>query len=221
MSNDFVQKILNDAKQLGIDTSKPAVLSALHRGDIDEAIEMSQPGGIEAVEAAGAAAMRASNTLPKTGLLEHREALEKIGFVFGDEIDEVLVAVTLPNGWDLVGNDPDDARRMALRDEQGRQRGKIFTKMTHYDYMGCVSWNLRFSEDVIVEDGRKLHELQDYQSAQVVGVVMDGTNELYRTKPQTVTRNDYKVKDKLKKEAHDWLMAKYTDADKPFAHWAD
>ena len=112
MSNDFVQKILNDAKQLGIDTSKPAVLSALHRGDIDEAIEMSQPGGIEAVEAAGAAAMRASNTLPKTGLLEHREALEKIGFVFGDEIDEVLVAVTLPNGWDLVGNDPDDARRM-------------------------------------------------------------------------------------------------------------
>lgn len=222
MSHDPAQKKLDEARRLGIKTSNPAVLSALARGDIDEATKMSKPSGmIMAGEAAGAAAMRASKRLPKSGLLEHQEALEKIGFVFGDEIDKVLVAATLPEGWGLVGNNPHDARHMALCDEKGRQRGHVFIKTTSYDYTGYVSWNSRFSVDTIVEDGRDKYDLGEDEEALLVGVVMDGSTEIYRTEPQSAPRRDYEVSDQLSKKARQWLLVKYPQADNPFEHWGD
>jgi len=214
------QKIA-EAERLGIDLSRPAILTAFANGDIEDAIAMSKPGGIVAGEAAGAAAMRANKRLPKSGLLEHREALEQIGFVFGDEVDEVLVAATLPEGWGLVGNNPHDARHMALYDEQGRQRGHVFIKTTYYDYTGYMSWNSRYSVNVIVEDGRDKYDLVDDEEAPLVGVVMDGSTEIHRTEPQTATQRDYNASKQLSEKARQWLLEKYPQTDKPFAHWDD
>lgn len=218
MSNDPVQKKLDEAKRLGINASNPAILSAFARGNIEDAIKMSQPGGIKAGEAAGAASMLASDNLPKKGL-EHREALEQLGFVFGNDVDDVLVAVTLPEGWRKECDSDVDSRHNKLVDSQGRKRAHVFLKTTSYDYTGYVSWQSRFSVNVIVEDGRDKYDLGDDEEALLVGVVMDVGKEIHRTEAKVSTRSGYKIEDQLRNEARKWLMVEYPDADKPFAHW--
>ncbi|MBM3231627.1 hypothetical protein FJZ28_04885 [Candidatus Peregrinibacteria bacterium] len=226
-------KLLEEARRLGINTSNPAVLATFVSGDIDAAVTMSKPGGIRAGEAAGASAMLASNNLPKKGLVEYRETLEQIGFVFGDEIDKVLISVQLPEGWrkerewffapwsSCQAASFVEWEHSKLVDGKGRKRAHVFLKVTSYDYTGYVNWHSRFNVNVIFADGRDGYALDNDEEALLVGVVMDGSTEIHRTEPQTATRRNYKVEEHLRNDAYEWLVAKYPDAEKPFAHWDD
>lgn len=218
MSNESDQKKPEGLIQTLINSGNPAVLSAYARGDVHDALAMSKPNGIVAGEAAAAASMLASNNLPKSGLVEYREALEQLGFVFGVDIDEVLIAVTLPEGWRKECDDNFDRRHNKLVDSQGRKRAHVFIKTTYYDYTGYVSWNSRFSVAVIVEDGRDKYDLKENEEVPFVGVVMDGGTEIHRTEAKVTTDSD---SEELRREASEWLMAKYPNADMPFAHWDD
>ena len=201
-----------------IQTSVPAILSALVKGDFADAYAMSQPDGIKAGEAAGAYQLLTSDNLPKYGLVEHQSALEQIGFVFGKEVDEVLISVQLPKGWKKQCDSEVDPRHNKLVDASGRKRAHVFIKTTYYDYTGYVTWERRFKVRTIVEDGRDFYLLDKDEQAPLVGVVMDG-HEIYRTAPEICGKQNYKVIKELENKARQWMMEKYPHADDPFAHW--
>src|SRR5262245_36184498 len=113
----------------------PAALSALAKGDFENFIAASTPGGIEAQEKAGQAELVRSAKLPKEGYL--RETAEALGIVFSGDIDDLFVAVTLPTGWRLQATD--HSMHSDLLDEQGRRRAGVFYKAAFYDRAAHMS----------------------------------------------------------------------------------
>lgn len=113
-----------------VDYSNPAALGAAARGDFVNAEIASTPGGIERQEAAGQKALVASTHMP-IELHPSREEFEKVGFTFGDKIDEVFQSATLPAGWtrEATGH----AMHSDILDGKGRRRIAVFYKAAFYD----------------------------------------------------------------------------------------
>ena len=174
-----IQEELGRAKELGVNTGNPAALAAFASGRIDDALTASIPGGIEASEALGQQELVHSRELPKHGLLEHREKLEAIGFVFGNEIDDVFVSVKLPAGWSKKATN--HSMWSDLLDDKGRRRAGIFYKAAFYDRNGHMNWERRFSIAVRLEDDRDIYDLQEVGEARCYAVVLDAGTEAYRT----------------------------------------
>lgn len=79
--------------------TNPAALSALAKGDIQNFLTASAPGGIERQEAEGQRRMASSFlTLPKD---MDREPALAFGFAFGEDSDDIFVNVTAPEGWSI------------------------------------------------------------------------------------------------------------------------
>ena len=116
----------------------PAALLALMGGDEENFLAASTPGGIERQEKEGQESFVASETLPKDMQGCSREKLEKIGFVFGDDIDDLFVSVVMPEGWK---KEPTDHSMWSkLVDEKGRERASIFYKAAFYDRSAHMSF---------------------------------------------------------------------------------
>jgi hypothetical protein len=113
-----------------VETRNPAALSALARGDIDNFVVASTPGGIEAQEKAGQTALVQSSDMP-LDLSPNREAYEALGFTFGEKIDDLFQKATLPAGWTRKATSHD--MHSEILDEQGRKRISIFYKAAFYD----------------------------------------------------------------------------------------
>lgn len=109
---------------------KPAAAAALVAGDIANAIIAATPGGIEAQEKAGQTALVNSTNMP-IEMSPDRAAFEKVGFVFGDAVDELFCEATLPAGWTRAATD--HSMHSTILDEQGRERVSIFYKAAFYD----------------------------------------------------------------------------------------
>lgn len=115
----------------------PAALSAALDGDFGNFLAATTPGGIEAQEAAGQAALVASDTLPTDlGWGDHirdRAILEAAGVQFLGvcENDPLFQRVILPAGWKKVPTD--HSMWSKLVDETGRERAAIFYKAAFYD----------------------------------------------------------------------------------------
>lgn len=217
MSKDKVADKLRQAKELGINTGNPAALAAFANGNIDDALTASIPGGIEASEALGQQELVKSQQLPKDCLLEHREQLEKLGFVFGEEIDDVFVAVKLPAGW--TKKPTDHSMWSDLLDDQGRKRAGIFYKAAFYDRNGHMSWEGRYRVNIILADGRDPYDIDREEEADFVGVVTDGNTEIFRTEVCRTTRDDCDTSDKLRQQVCEWLEANRQNCSDPFLSW--
>ena len=96
----------------------PAAIAAAASGDWENALIAATPGGIEAQEAAGQRDFVASETLPKKCLYCEREQLEAMGIIFGEDADDLLVRVLLPEGWKKVPTS--HSMWSHLVDEKGR-----------------------------------------------------------------------------------------------------
>lgn len=119
-----------------------ASMRAAQNNDLENFIVASTPGGIEAQEAAGQKSFVAVQTLPKEC---PREDLEKLGFVFGDDVDDIFINVEFPKGWSKKATD--HSMWSDLLDEKGRRRGGIFYKAAFYDRSSHMRLNCRFSID--------------------------------------------------------------------------
>lgn len=121
----------------------PAALAAFARGDLENAVLASTPGGIEAQEAAGQAALVASGAqLPKEIHGATREQLEVIGFKFGADIDDLFVSVTLPPGWKLKATE--HSMHNDLLDQTGAKRAGLFYKAAFYDRKADLHFSSRY-----------------------------------------------------------------------------
>ena len=110
----------------------PAALTALKRGDMDNFIAASTPGGIERQEKDGQIAQSFAETLRIEGTSgDSRKAFEKLGFVFGNQQDEIFIKVQFPKGWRKKVTD--HSMWTDIVDETGKKRGSIFYKAAFYD----------------------------------------------------------------------------------------
>src|ERR1700761_5319407 len=101
----------------------PAMLVAMKGDYMENFIAASVPGGIEAQEKRGQTSFAASETLPREC---PRAMLESLGFVFGDDADDLFVKVQFPEGWKKVPTD--HSMWTDLVDAKGRRRGGVFYK---------------------------------------------------------------------------------------------
>lgn len=120
----------------------PATLSAIASGNLANALAASTPGGIERQEAQGQRDLIAGTTLPKEIEGATREQLTAIGFVFGDDADDLFVNVTLPTGWAKKATG--HSMHSDLVDEKGRKRAGIFYKAAFYDRRADMRMEQRY-----------------------------------------------------------------------------
>ena len=204
----------------------PAALSALNKGDFKAFHDASVPGGIERAEAAAAKDMMEKSNLPMDGLIENREVLEKIGFVFGEYLDEVLISVTMPNGWSIVRDkdNPYDARHMAMLDNFGRKRAHVFLKSTSYDYCGYVQWCYAIQiKKVRLDNSDKVFYTEPSEKVLSLAVsVVQGEKVLFQTDKVTAQRSDiYDALEPLEKLAEAWCRENFPNFLDPFSYWED
>ena len=67
---------------------------------------------------------------------ETRRTLEKLGIVFGDQFDNLLIDATLPDGV-VIERHPDDGRRMWLN-HRGKHFATMFVKHSVYDPIAFI-----------------------------------------------------------------------------------
>lgn len=170
----------------------PAALSALGKGDMENFIAASTPGGIEAQEKAGQIEQSFLETLPKEGFDGNGNALEALGFKKIGDHDDLFYKVRFPAGWRKRATD--HSMWSELLDDRGRVRGMIFYKAAFYDRRAHCGLVTRY-------DVRG-----DYEVKPTGYIAVDGDKELYRTTTGYDT-------------AKAWLSKHYPNWRNPLAYW--
>jgi len=179
----------------------------LQSDDIENFIASMVPNGIEKQEARGQQEFVSVQTLPKECPVAE---LEELGFIFGEDADDIFVNVKFPSGWTKAATE--HSMWSDLLDAKGRIRGNIFYKAAFYDrhsHMHLTSF-LKYSQ--IYES----HE--DYVENFVQFFVSNADGEiLFKTDPvQAKNHTDeyWAAQDKSSEEIQNWL-------NKNFPKWQD
>jgi hypothetical protein len=192
-------------------TTNPAASSALARGDLENFVVAATPGGIEAQEKRGQMALVNSTDIPKQ-MSPSREAFEKIGFVFGKDVDELFVSAKLPPGWTRATTG--HSMHSDILDEQGRKRVSVFYKAAFYDRRADAYLTRRYTVQQQYPD---LPGGEGLDKDDVAIAVCDAGNEIYRQ--ATLKRDDYDGHETARKAAAAWIAEKFPGADDPTACW--
>ncbi len=212
----------------------PAALGAAMKGDLDNFIVASTPGGIERQEAEGQRALVNAEVarLPKD-INDHRfrgkdakEVYALAGIEVTGECDDIFLNVKLPAGWKLIPTD--HSMWSKLMDEKGRERAMIFYKAAFYDRNAHFSFTSRFRVAEEPEDAYKTdvsYEVRD--NMRRFGRVYDGETVVFQTEgrvPIKVEPGSWEARDKqekeLRAECEAWLVANgYPDYRDPFKYW--
>lgn len=180
----------------------PAALQAALRGDKENFIAATTPGGIEHQEKCGQIEQSLLETLPKEGTSgEDRNQFEAFGFVFGSDADDLFVNVQFPKGWGKKVTD--HAMWSDLIDDKGRKRGSIFYKAAFYDRKAHCHLEQRYA-------------IERYSNDNTVSV-MDCGKRLHVIGSHA--ERDYKAMDALGEQAHKWLNQNYPDWQSAAAYW--
>ncbi|WP_424958446.1 hypothetical protein [Hyphomicrobium sp. 1Nfss2.1] len=161
-------------------------------------------------EREGQQALVASTDMPKE-MRPSREAFEKVGFVFGEDVDELFVRAKLPPGWTRAGTS--HAMHSDIIDEQGRKRVGVFYKAAFYDRRANAGLITRYQARWLFPS----EENSGLQKDQRAWIVTDADREIFRTEP--FKNDDYPADDAAKAVAHAWLNERFPDASDPTAYW--
>lgn len=191
----------------------PAAVSAAVRGDLENFLVAATPGGIERQEAMGQASFVGTlGILPKES---PRPQLEKLGFVFGTDADDLFVNVTFPPGWNKKASD--HSMWSYLLDDKGRERARIFYKAAFYDRSAHLTLNRRYvckrtylGEDLKPANGNPTRVQHTVHDTGVNVALFDGGITGY---------SDYANGDAHDKRCKEWLLENFPQADDPTAYW--
>ena len=190
----------------------PAALVAALSGDMGNFFTAAAPGGIEAQEAQGQKDFIASETLPTEC---PREQLESLGFVFGEEADDIFTYVQFPEGWTKQATD--HSMWSNLLDEKGRKRGGIFYKAAFYDRSAHMRLDRRINYSEIYDGDA------DHIDNTIQYFVTDGESTLYKTEPveyeEKYEDNYWELQDAAEGGCLTWLNENYPDWKNPMAYW--
>jgi hypothetical protein len=227
MDRNEIEAIKSLADGIGVNLANPAALHAFMSGDIENAVVASTPGGIRAQEAAGQRALVTGDYLPKKDL--PRPQLEQLGFVFGQDKDDLFINVQFPAGWRKEATDHNMWSKLV--DHQGRERAMMFYKAAFYDrsaFMGSLKCRYQASEEC-----GEFPATEDYDSHynyyrvldNVTGETLFHTDNILNYKSAKVTGLpfDWEKNDREKKAAleqvKNWLAEHYPDYENPLAYW--
>lgn len=191
----------------------PAALGALAKGDMDNFMVATTPGGIEVQEKAGQTALVNSTNMPKE-MRPGREAFEKLGFIFGDDVDDLFVSAALPAGWTRAATG--HSMHSDILDEQGRRRVGVFYKAAFYDREADAHLVGRFRVE------KKYPERSDAgipADAMLPVIVTDAGVEIHRV-GEAKYLHDWENSDRLEKEGVAWLDENRPGWRDPVESWA-
>lgn len=192
---------------------------------MDNFLAASTPGGIEAQEKRGQLEQAALETLPIKGTADCRSTWEKLGFVFGENADDLFVSVKFPSGWKK--RPTDHSMWSDLLDGKDRIRARIFYKAAFYDRSANVQLVPRFSCSAAPIEGWEAK----IRSGKFHGVVYDADKTIiFQTSPtdpepeySDETRLKWQSwkdnKDQKREEAIAWLTEKYPLWEDVSAYW--
>lgn len=196
-----------------VNLRNPAALAAAARGDMEDAIAASTPGGILAQEAAGQRMLVDSGALlPKrtTGIGDgptREQITAETGIVFGDDKDDLFVNVTLPAGWKIEATG--HSMWSKVLDANGIERAEIFYKAAFYDRSAHCYFHQRFNYENDYAEPIASIFVKDRKTGQVVYTA------------GTVTSEQYSLREELYGGARTWLEKHYPNYRDPFAYWED
>lgn len=193
----------------------------------------SPDGQIEASEARGQEALVHSADLPKDIYgLTFAEIEAGTGIKFGEQINDLFVAATLPEGWSKRATD--HSMHTELLDEKGRVRATIFYKASVYDRSAHMGFNRFYRVRTLYEDsqGRPRYtengENPEYDGKEYHHIVVenhDGTvvHDAGRVAMAEESGAPYRETcDKaraLANKATKWLDAEFPEHARPFSYW--
>lgn len=164
----------------------------------------SLPGGIERQEKQGQLEQAKLQTLPKD-LRKERPLFEKLGFIFGEDADDIFVNVQFPAGW--TKKPTDHAMWSKILDEKGWERGSIFYKAAFYDRHAHALLERRFGMEIV-----------DYSADPQQLRLTDACGELSQTS-KPFGKLDWPAEDSARVELTAWLTANYPEWESPLAYW--
>lgn len=143
-----------------------------------------------------------------------RAELETLGVKFGEPADDLFYNVELPQGWKIEATD--HSMHSNLVDDKGRARGGIFYKAAFYDRSAHMHLNRRYSFNVAPITGWG----DSYESGVTPfwGIVTDCGQIVWHTE-ETVGAKDWDGKDRVEKQAREYIDATYPDHASPMAYW--
>ena len=167
-----------------------------------------EPGGIEQQEAGGQIEMINEQVLPKESPIE---MLALLGFVFGEDDDDIFVKVKFPDGW--IKKATGHSMHTDLLDDKGRKRGGIFYKAAFYDRSANMSLSRRYS----------VQRNYDGDDSAVQFQVKDCDTVIFETNPVDLSEfkgmEFYNKSDIEEEIAKVWLLEKYPDYGNPMSYW--
>lgn len=202
----------------------PAALGALVKGDVENFMVASTPGGIEAQEAQGQKDLIEKQQLPKEGLMNRPDILEgmkKLGFTILETGDDLFIDCVFPEGWKLKATD--HSMHNELLNEKGRKRAGIFYKAAFYDRSANINIinNIGYVVDHIgFINGNYDRDEKGYVSEKTpfVGMVKDASeNVLFITSEKLMKTTELEAM--LKNLCLEFLADNYPDYENPFKYW--
>ncbi len=182
-------------------------------GLIAACVAAASPEGIARQEAAGQKMFVTSQTLPKEC---PRADLESLGFVFGEDVDDLFVDVTFPEGWKVEASDHDMWSN--LLDPRGRTRATIFYKAAFYDRhadMNLISY-ISAGQTYGINSNPDDNKLQFSVKAGGETVYETAVFDIEKYSDEYFDRSD-----NLMREVADWAKEHYPNSDDPAAYWND
>lgn len=203
----------------------PAAFAAAQRGDLENAIIASTPGGIERQEAAGQQELCQSGKLP---IRAPWDALKRMGFEQKEPVepvDGIFYNVIFPKGWSLKPTE--HSMWNYLLDANGSKRARVFYKAAFYDRSATLYLEQRFEIDAHIRTEE--NELSD---SKIFAAVKDNKTNDFATQiykfefdPKAdefdKEKGRYGVRDKARNELKEWLDKNYPEWGNPEAYWAD
>lgn len=181
----------------------PAALGAMAQGDMENAMVAATPGGIEAQEEAGQRELVKAVRLPRDMGRNNRKQYETLGFVFGEDHDDLFVNVQLPAGWKYQATD--QSMHNEILDNHGRRRVGVFYKAAFYDRSASCNLRIRYTA------GR------DYSRDGAIYAAFD-QGEVFKDLGLAPIK-DWEAQAEMEKKAREWLNSEFPDNQNPLAYW--
>lgn len=194
-------------KEEGIDV----LLEAFITGDPDRAILNRESHGQQELVN--------STVLPKKFNFCSKEQFEQMGIVYGEDVDDLFVEVTLPAGWKKEATN--HSMWSKLMDEKGRERASIFYRAAFYDRDAHINITQRFHCMTQPVGGYGQNTVRTHEEC----VVTDCGKVVWKSGPVEIPTDQDKwlaridIDDRFLVEGKAWLEENYPGWDDPAAYW--
>lgn len=175
---------------------------------------------IENQEKRGQQALAQTDVLPRDMREFSREQVESLGIVFGEPVDDLFVAVTLPQGWKKVPSN--HSMWTDLVDDKGRVRAHIFYKAAFYDRAAHMFLTRRYNTQTQPMRGWDSGKYDHHTDPQEC-VVTDSGTVIWKSDPlvPSETLEWFRVSAELAPLGRAWLAEHYPDWENVLAYWND